>query len=835
MSLKFLSRLRDKDRSPTKTKPVPPAAISAPRRGSEFNHSEIQIISWEPESEGLPPSFYREKGGIVAPMAPAKVPQSIARSSPGPSYTSLQGTPSALQAGSTMIDRSGAATQGRPEVHSRALLPPSSPGAREELSSPNVVGGSTSPPSAWQNAKRNADLTSPARPHVENEASPGFYRTDSIQTFASTRSLYNNADDAERPARSKGRQAAFVLGKKASVQFFRKQKSSSTDSTALTESGDQRLPRPMRCRSSSMSSLSSNVFNLRSKEKVPGLPDYNPALASGSVGRSACDKCASSSWKPGSVSSETSTFTSTGYAAEPDVFASKESGNGRAKTKAKGGIPTARGIKKPSTSLGLKSGSEGSSTTSFTLLESSTTSSNASLHSSSPIKAPMPLRDTAVPVEVGVKASPRGMPTVVLPLSSSPLTAANDSMSGLMATKLFQQLGPPPMGLDASAFEDRVAIVIDYINTRRLTLAGRVPRPPSPTERRGSLAPLTKPASLQRGISVASTEDEFDKVECQMEQEMLRSLTRGVYDRRSIEELRLDAVFLEARRRCQVGHTRTHFQLFDNAASTSSPLLNPDGRSWPDAASLSASPRSTNGILATDTLTGLGVPLRPAPRRKKRPTTAPESHFQIGSQLPASPLPRFGGIAPRSARPGTARAQRSPAPSVRSMQASDESHEATTREGYGLGFDIARSAALNEDEGRTPAGLFTPQSFSARSPLSAASAQDVFVLRSAHMLGGRPAALAQGMSSSPSTGSQLGGGHANFYRRGSSDRESNSSHTTRSTRSPMTATYGRWSSRFSAGTRHSQDTNDTADTSESTLAGGVGHLLARIEHPALKA
>ncbi|SPO39205.1 uncharacterized protein PSFLO_04685 [Pseudozyma flocculosa] len=846
----------------------------APRTGTEIDISEIQVICWDAESTKRDSSTAKARVQDAIASESPKTPlyEAFTQNRGSSSSSSAEAGPSRqpsnpqLATTTSVLDRPRViSTRLEPEVPPRIHSKPSTStlDTREELRSPETEASPTKKagPSL---TKRKPASSRQARPTTAGEpSSKAFYRTDTMQSVGSVVSLTSVVDDVEHiGAGSKARKGSFGLAKKASMHFFRKAKSPSTaDARGSSESSggsheDHQPHLARRSRSSSMTSLSSAVFNLRTKEKPPSLPISHHGLTGGSVGRHVGENRPPTSWKPASASTETSPqIPSLAYASETELSGSKEQADGKPqRSKARSAIARARSIKKAASSHRAKSGSEGSTATSPTVSE--TAAGTFSSIATAPAQS-FASNEKEVLAERAVTVSSPGLPTVSLPGSTSSNEAQQQSLNGLMATKLFQQLGPPPSGLDASAFERRVEIVLEYIDSRCAIAAELAKKPHSPTSPRSSLPPPSRQPILRRGLSVASTEDEFDKIECQFEQEMLQMLARGACERsvsvapneiacaelmcaavltgalcppvssftwrnlQSVEELKLDAVFLEARRRTGVGHARTHFQLFSDSTSTASPLLTPDGRGWANGAGLGTSPRMTSSgvgaALHGDTLTGLAMPLRPAPRRRKRPTTAPETQGPVpgfGHLPPSPPAPQFGGAASGtlSAFAGTSHFPRSPAPSFQSMQASDDSHDYASRDGHGLGFEI---------------------SFSARSPPSAPLSHDHHSSRSSQGHGGRGSGSLQSSVPPPSlygsgSGSGTVGTYPSFYRRGSSDRDSSSSHTTRSVRSPMTTTmsYGRWSSRLSAGTRNSQDTNETADTTESTLAGGSSHVSA---------
>jgi hypothetical protein len=336
----------------------------------------------------------------------------------------------------------------------------------------------------------------------------------------------------------------------------------------------------------------------------------------------------------------------------------------------------------------------------------------------------------------------------------------------------------------------------------------------APASNRSSLPPPARSSSATADARLAALADEFDKLECQTEHAMLElAALKGDGVRVEIAELRLAHAFLAARRRCGVDSSRSHFELEapPPAANSASPDLVSDPRFHADATPLrgtlggmhpAPAARPPSAREATDGLGGLGVSLRPAPRRRRRPITAPETQNKAIASMPLSSgaggsretLRRDGEAA--GTRPSTARSSRSPAPAS----------------------DTAGAALEGE--------LFTPASFSARAGAGAAVVDaDELRLRQMHAHAQARLVASRTVFAVP----------AHAYRRGSSDRDSSSSHNTATThgsvRSPL---FGApafqmvgWAGVGERQRTHSQDTADTEHTDASDMHAAIKAAVAR--------
>lgn len=405
-----------------------------------------------------------------------------------------------------------------------------------------------------------------------------------------------------------------------------------------------------------------------------------------------------------------------------------------------------------------------------------------------------------------------------LPLSAKPArTASPAATNSLLASQLFKRLGPPPVGLEPHRFDERVLMIQHYIQHQVPLVPLAKPHDPvsiAPASNRSSLPPPARSSSATADARLAALADEFDKLECQTEHAMLElAAHKGDGVRVEIAELRLAHAFLAARRRCGVDSSRSHFELEapPPAANSASPDLVSDPRFHADATPLrgtlggmhpAPAVRPPSAREATDGLGGLGVSLRPAPRRRRRPITAPETQNKAIASMPLSSgtggsretLRRDGEAA--GTRPSTARSSRSPAPAS----------------------DTAGAALEGE--------LFTPASFSARAGAGAAVVDaDELRLRQMHAHAQARLVASRTVFAAP----------AHAYRRGSSDRDSSSSHNTATThgsvRSPL---FGApafqmvgWAGVGERQRTHSQDTADTEHTDASDMHAAIKAAVAR--------
>ena len=845
MSLKFLSRLRDKDKASTdKAKLVHRSRSGDPRSG--FDATEVQVISWNAESNSTRPlnitprsfgsvgeSKKLNRTPVYEAFATKKRDERV-KSRPATALAASERTYPSIPTPSPSARSPTLLPKPLPDApaprHAEPAFPMLSGDTVEELDSTVVVSANPEDAPTNQSSKRNRylrkkrqDASSSSVMGTSSHGGP-LQRSESSLSSSSSSFLplatVSSANELAR--RSRGIRESFSLTSKPSMRFLKRTNKQPSDPVPIP--GDNasatQTQAVTRHRSSSMTSLTPSIAGLRQSERS-NTAERKIATSSG---HPSTPQHAPTSWKNAPLSEGNSPYLVSAYTSETDLSSAGDHGSNR-RSKAKGAIVRARSIRKTMSGTRVNGSSSPVSDAYYAGLTTSTGSSGTSEPPSPELRSRDLQRDVGAYPSVKAGGAPPS-PVVAIPIPTSPGKSNQSLLVNLMASQIFKQLGPPPAGMDASAAEERVSMVVDYIESHSIasTTSEEALRGEGAGLRK-SLPPPSRQANqkVRSGLSAAAVSDAFDKFECQMEREMLNLLTRGACEPCAIEELRLDSIFLEARRRCGVDSSRTHFQLFENTTSIIGQGLTREGRFGSEGPALSVSPPSVSVIsenpsqMPVDTLTGLGIPLRPAPRRKRRPTTAPESKSpqrgldRLDRQTPSPP--RLNATS--ESRPLGWKVQRSQAPTFRPFPGSDDSHQAGT---IGLGFEAGKfeSSDGDRDRDRAPMALFTPQSFSAR---AAPSSYESFAARNPSLhsarLGSPPGSVI------PAFGSQ----HSSLmYRRGSDDRESNSSHTTRSVRSPVTS-YGRLSSRMSGGTRNSQDTTDTLETSESTLAGGMSQML----------
>ncbi|SPO31956.1 uncharacterized protein UTRI_06680_B [Ustilago trichophora] len=356
-------------------------------------------------------------------------------------------------------------------------------------------------------------------------------------------------------------------------------------------------------------------------------------------------------------------------------------------------------------------------------------------------------------------------------VSGLPLPPFNlgNSNSSLPTDQLFKRLGPPPVGLAPSCFMERVSLIQSYI----LSQVPPAPLPKlSPTSNnslRLSLPPpppSSSPPFCSR--SITALKDEFDKLECLTEQHMSLTLPPASH----VTPLRLEEAFLEARRRCGVDASRSWFSSPSfsegadfNCANGGGGIGGASGGGGGGGGGIGGGGGGNGGGLGLSGIdrkmeSGVGeVSLKPAPRSRRRagvangmparrPITAPETAYDSNGAV--TRVGR-GAMSFRSnlasdptftaARPGTARSTLTQFPS--------EDHHRCT---------------INNGE------LFTPQSFSSKpsQPFSLSTTTTTIEHHNSTEKTPYP-------PSSATTQIRL--------RRGSSDRDSSSSHTHRSSSS----------------------------------------------------
>lgn len=287
-----------------------------------------------------------------------------------------------------------------------------------------------------------------------------------------------------------------------------------------------------------------------------------------------------------------------------------------------------------------------------------------------------------------------------LPLPLATPSPSSSPGGNIFTAQLLKRIGPPPIGLPPECFHERVTLIQNYI-------LSQVPLPPlplsphslpsdedpivkaasQPPSRQSSLplAPRrsnTNPAQVRDFISpvptglkgescevTASLQDGFDKLECLAERELGNLVSTpfaqqnadgtpaGLLD--TLQALRLQEVFLEARSRCGVDPSRSHFDLNNFAVATDQMARSDSSRRC------AASAVNKGGSLglglreitphSPDMGQGIQMSLKPAPRRRRRgtgvaaqrPFTAPGGAAQpmayVCPDLPATVRNDFDG------------------------------------------------------------------------------------------------------------------------------------------------------------------------------------------------
>ncbi|PWN47524.1 hypothetical protein IE53DRAFT_371388 [Violaceomyces palustris] len=622
---------------------------------------------------------------------------------------------------------------------------------------------------------------------------PSPSRNDSVHSLTSMLSMSNDTNDLESSSKFR-RGSLSRMVRKASVPSLKLKKQAPSSNVEAEEDADNESLRQVgRKRSSSLSSFTAKTIPWSMKIKVSrkqGIRSPDDAVHL-ERRRSRSRNHAPSSWKVDALSPEHSdqqvqlklSLRSSSEELEPGCD-SLDQDSWRQKAKAKtGGVSRLRHGSKSSinTVLSRPTTSEG-----YSLLskKSPQTARSSPTLSSDEELAPVCVTIPGVPPS----SSPRVNVSSLVPLTIAPEVhqVGNAQPQPLAVSHLFQQLGPPPTGLAPTEFESRVKLVTDWINSRRFAKAlsrdeevKGWSRKSLPAQAKGSLTPAT----LVRSLSTATILDEFDKLECQFEQEMIRAIARGC-DRQLVESLFLGSVFIESRRRCGLDHSKTQFQLFvEVSQSGGSPTIGAETL-WAD--SPSGRTQSNGAASCLDSVPALlGPSLTPAPRKKKRPTTAPENKT-LGpfSHLPPSPVPKSSKLG-------------KPTGEKKAWNVNEE-------EGY-ESRTIPRASGPWTNQ--SPIIVFSPQAFNSR---VASSSGATWQRRQS-----------SGSSPPPPANSALiaaaaaAAGRAHppvpFTRRGSSDRES--------TASQSRSNHG--SSSFDRVQRFSHDTDEeTIATSESTLEAG---------------
>lgn len=715
MSLRFLTRRRDRDRSghtaPTSTsldKQPASACVILPResiaQGKGTVPSEVQIISWDPrhlEATGREVHI-RSRGEHASSTVPVYAAFAAPAGRRASAILTASETPSTMPG---FRDADGKAnphsTRARPRTaprsyndrswgDSRTIFDPitSAPTATDAPRSEHVeeLNPSWAIPSIEKgDGKRSLPvrLASKARRAKSRSQHPAaaddsdldqgansssfvgmpasmpsnsrsgfqfFHHNASVQSLASLASLSGGGKESLLPEQSDIPGSTSLLSRTPSKRRLRRSKNaSSADIHSAAPRIDAEVP-SSRSRSSSLSAMAPKF--LRSKEsRTEAVTSQVPSTASRSkVSRAAPP----SAWRPDIITSDgiASSYTSDNETSVGHSFSSGHFQN-----------PNQRPAHRDS----------GDTAVGNSQLLSPT------LHA----KELSRVSDTARSPTISIlDASPRakglGSPDISglpLPPTDSPATPA--SLSSLFASQLFKTLGPPPFGLPPHRFEDRVVLIHNYIQSQVPPLRLVDTTTISTGNHRSSLPPATR-------TRARALEDEFDKLECQTEQEMLKLAPSQKGDM-GIGELRLEDAFLEARRRCGVDSSRSHFESNLGQGSGMAGLKE-------------ASSGRTEGQ-------GLGLGLTPAPRSRRRgagrrPITAPEA--QEGSTVDrtsSTPPPiAFSRAGREGSRPSTARTSGF----TTLQQVSENSHS------------LPRYFAVPPS---TEQGLFTPQSFSSKPPV----------------------------------------------------------------------------------------------------------------------
>ncbi len=627
----------------------------------------------------------------------------------------------------------------------------------------------------------------------------------SVQSFASQASAHTrdfcllSASDA----------TSSLLSRLPNTRKLRRRQNASTadiqllaSSSARSQSDNAASAATSRSRSASLSTMAPKFLRPKDSRADMG-PNAPPSPAKNRLNRGAPP----SAWRPDAASIEAAAGASSSYSSDNDASAASSTGH-------------AHGLAANS-SVGAASPGPY-----HAQLVGHTDAQHAHGHRPrTPVNRLSAITSALLPRTPDPESSPRppsrhnapSSPIVAgLPLPAKPTRTASPAVTtSLLASQLFKRLGPPPVGLEPHRFDERVLMIQHYIQNQVPLVPLAKPHDPvtfAPASNRSSLPPPARRSSADPRL--AALADEFDKLECQTEHAMLElAAHKGDVVRFEIAELRLADAFLAARRRCGVDSSRSHFELeaLPPAANSDSPDLVSDSRFHADATPLrgtlggmhpAPAVRPPSAREATDGLGGLGVSLRPAPRRRRRPITAPETQNKGIASMPLSSsgnremLRRDGEAA--DTRPSTARSSRSPAPAS----------------------DTAGGALEGE--------LFTPASFSARAGSGAGAAvvdADELRLRQMHTHAQARLVASRTVFAAP----------AHAYRRGSSDRDSSSSHNTATThgsvRSPL---FGApafqvvgWAGVGERQRTHSQDTADTEHTDASEMHAAIKAAVAR--------
>ncbi|CBQ71580.1 conserved hypothetical protein [Sporisorium reilianum SRZ2] len=271
-------------------------------------------------------------------------------------------------------------------------------------------------------------------------------------------------------------------------------------------------------------------------------------------------------------------------------------------------------------------------------------------------------------------------------VSGLPLPLAHTAEErAIETTHLLRRLGPPPVGLAPECFEDRVALIQNYVlNQLPLPL---LPRSHSPADdstgytgyssrsgsassqhaHRSSLPPPSRQASTRNSSSMsastqATLQDEFAKLECVAEHALV--LHGALATHAVLQQLRLQDAFVEARRRCGVDWSKSHFELGVARGGVDA------GRGGAGAGL---------GLRGVDE--GSEMSLRPAPRRRRgaagRPITAPASATSL---LPPAHASATDAIGFDSAlfTPQSFSAKRKPSPVTTRPPSSNDTHSSTS-------------------------------------------------------------------------------------------------------------------------------------------------------------
>ena len=643
MSLRFLTRRRDRDRSPhrptttnssTSTTTSAPANVALPisntnahslTKGKLAVPAEVQIISWDPrdlEASGRE-VYIRSRTDHTSAFTTTPVYHTFTAQRAS-ALTTNDNTPSTSQIQSDLFAKPHPRARPRTAPRPTAHRPPPQWG-ESFFDPPSSYHDSATTPRSEHVEELESSLLAPRAQHDSKQSLP--VRLASKARRAKSRSHHSTADGYESEHNSfSGVPSSLPSTSRSPFSSLHRNASAQSLASLLSNAGIGSKDAPTQAdNSNSASALLARIPSTRRLRR-------NQNASSADMGSSAAPQETTNRSRSASLSSLAPKFlrkdgaqppptpsksrtrgappsawkTEVGFAAEAGSSYSSENE-----------AASSSGHGEATTTLGVKHARRGSAdtTASHQRIQASSSSTNNQL-----LAPPLPAAEVAShrmstyttrSAASLAQSTPHAHPSPQLPskadspvVSGLPLPLSTPTSPTLVTAQLFKRLGPPPVGLPAHCFNDRVTLIQHYVQSQ----VPPTPCPKSPTapglstSQRLSLPPPPRNAALA---------DEFDKLECQAEQQML-ALSSG------IEVLQLQAAFLEARRRCGVDDRRSWFQLNSVAAAS---------------AGGQALGLGLSGGLGVDERVEVGASLKPAPRRRRagvgrRPITAPEAPFQ---------------------------------------------------------------------------------------------------------------------------------------------------------------------------------------------------------------